>query len=319
MTADEIPMRVAEIVPLTADIRAFRLVATDGRALPAFSGGAHITLLLSSGARQWRNAYSLTGRPGDTDGYTIAVRREAGGRGGSRFLHEAVSVGDEIAVLPPANAFALVATARHHLFIAGGIGITPFLPMAEQAAAQGQDFELHYAARSAAEAAFGDALAARFGNRVTLYASDAGSRMDLARLVSGRPLGTHLYVCGPSRLIEAAFDAARAAAWPESALHAEAFTPPPTGDTFAVTVAASGQEIAVGAEQSLLEALEAAGIDVPNVCRGGACGACFTDVKECDGTILHNDHYLSPDERESGTCILPCVSRFAGRRLVLDL
>lgn len=319
MTGGEIPLRVTAVTPLTDDIRAFRLEAADGRPLPDFSGGAHITLLLSSGGKSWRNAYSLTGTPGDTTAYTIAVRREAGGRGGSRFLHEHITAGDEIIALPPANAFPLVATARHHLFIAGGIGITPFLPMAAQAATQGLDFELHYAARSAAEAAFGEMLRTYHGDRVRLYASDAGSRLDPAALVASRPLGTHLYVCGPARLIDGVFAAARAACWPESALHAEAFTPPPSGDIFTATIASSDARITVAADQSLLEALEAAGIEVPNVCRGGACGACFTDVKSCDGTILHNDHYLSPEERESGTCILPCVSRFAGHTLVLDL
>lgn len=314
----DLTVEVTEVRVVARDVRSFRLAPVVG-SLPPFSAGSHVVVALPCDGGARRNAYSLIGAPWASDAYTIAVRRESRGRGGSRFLHEQVAVGTRLAISRPRNAFPLVGPARHHLFVAGGIGITPFVAMAAQVARDGGSFDLHYALRDGADAAFADDLRAAHGGRVRLYRGDRGERLDLDALVRGRPLGTHLYVCGPNRLIEGAYAAARAAHWPESHLHCEVFAPPATGAPFRVALARSGGVIEVEADDTLLDALEAAGVAVEAMCRGGACGACETAIVACDGTILHADHWLTPEQRARGDRLMPCVSRFAGRTLVLDL
>jgi ferredoxin len=142
--------------------------------------------------------------------------------------------------------------------------------------------------------------------------------IDLPALLAGQPLGTHLYVCGPKGMIAWVRATAEKAGWPRGAVHHEEFLAPPPGKVFDVTLAASGKTVTVGTHQSLLEAIEAAGVEAPYLCRGGACGQCETDVLACDGTIRHNDHWLTEAQKASGQKIMPCVSRFEGRSLVLD-
>ena len=187
-----------------------------------------------------------------------------------------------------------------------------------QLAAHGGRFELHYATRDPALCAYGDELAARHGGRVHLYYDDAGQMIDLPSLLAGQPLGTHLYVCGPKGMIAWVRATAEKAGWPRGAVHHEEFLAPPPGKVFDVTLAASGKTVTVGTHQSLLEAIEAAGVEAPYLCRGGACGQCETDVLACDGTIRHNDHWLTEAQKASGQKIMPCVSRFEGHSLVLN-
>lgn len=315
----EIRVRVAAIEPVAAAVKRFRLVAADGGPLPMFSGGAHVVVTMDDGHRRIRNPYSLTGAPGDASAYEISVLRTEASRGGSAFLHERVAVGDGLVVSPPVNLFPVDRRARKHLFVAGGIGITPFVAMAAQLAAEGGRFELHYAMRDAASGAYAAALAAAHPGRVRLYRSAAGERLDLPGLLAHQPLGTHLYVCGPERMIDGVLAAARDAGWPEASLHAERFLAPPGGEPFEVALARSGTRLRVGEHESLLEALEAAGVDAPYLCRGGACGQCETRVVTCDGSLVHNDHYLTPEDAAAGEKIMICVSRLKGRELVLDL
>ena len=142
--------------------------------------------------------------------------------------------------------------------------------------------------------------------------------IDLKALLKGQPLGTHIYICGPKGMIAWVRSTAEAMGWPSRAVHSEEFLAPPVGKPFEVELAASGKTITVGAAQSLLEAIEAAGVEAPYLCRGGACGQCETDVLGCDGHIEHNDHWLSDEQKASGKKIMPCVSRFGGKSLVLD-
>lgn len=314
-----IPVRVTEIAAVTPLVKRFRLEPVEATTLPQFSGGAHIVIDMQDGATIHRNAYSLMGPPQDTTSYIISVRRDADGRGGSRYLHDHLTKGTVLQISHPVNLFPLAKRASKHLFIAGGIGITPFLAMMEELSGGGAPFALHYAAQSRALAAYGSDLAARFGSRAHLYHSDDGERIALTPLLSHQPLGTHLYVCGPARMIEAVMAAARALGWPETQLHREHFLAPPRGEAYQVELARSGKMIAVGPLQSMLEAIEAAGVDAPYLCRGGACGQCETRVVACEGTLLHADHFLSEAEKASQTKVMPCVSRFAGQRLVLDL
>jgi ferredoxin-NADP reductase len=309
-------LRVAEREALTPLVTRFRFVHPDGAALPLFSGGAHVVIEMPDGAVLRRNAYSLISDPNDASGYEIAVRREDAGRGGSRFMHAKVAEGDLLRVGAPVNLFSLDLRARKHLLIAGGIGVTPFLAQIRQLERLGQAYEMHYLARSRAEAAGLRLLP--IGPRIHVHISEEGGRLDIGGLLAGQPLGTQVYTCGPEGLIGAVEETALRLRWPRAALHSEAFLAPPPGRPFTVRLAKSGITIEVGPHQSLLEAIEAAGVDAPWLCRGGACGQCETAVLSCQGRIEHNDHWLGAADRASQTKIMPCVSRFAGEELILD-
>ncbi|MFZ1345934.1 MAG: PDR/VanB family oxidoreductase, partial [Tabrizicola sp.] len=240
------------------------------------------------------------------------------GRGGSLFMHRHVVPGMELTLSYPVNLFPLDNRAKKHLMIAGGIGITPFLAQIRQLSHLGGKFELHYSARSKPLGAYMDRLTAAHPDRVHCYFDDQKQMIDLKNLLQNQPIGTHLYVCGPKGMIGWVLSTAESMGWPKQALHSEEFIAPGTGLPFTVELAASGKTITVGPTQSLLEAIEAAGVDAPYLCRGGACGQCETTVHKCDGTILHRDHWLTPEEHASNQKIMPCVSRFEGKTLVID-
>ena len=309
-------LRVTEVAPLTPLVTRFRFEHPEGAALPLFSGGAHVVVEMPDEGTLRRNAYSLISDPLDGSGYEIAVRREDGGRGGSRYMHSHVAVGDMLRVTAPVNLFGLDLRARRHVLIAGGIGITPMLSQLRQLDRLQLPYELHYAARSRSEAAGLKLLPE--APQIHVHISEEGNRMDPGAILSGQPLGTHVYTCGPEGLIAAVEDAAGRLGWPGGALHSEAFLAPPPGKPFDVTLARSGVTITVGAHQSLLEALEAAGVKIPWSCRGGACGQCESAVLSCKGRIEHNDHWLSDDDRAAQAKIMPCVSRFQGEELILE-
>ncbi|GAA0793451.1 PDR/VanB family oxidoreductase [Marinobacterium sediminicola] len=316
MSIDSIPVRVAAIEAVAPMIREFRLEAIDG-SLPAFSPGSHVQVAMPGEQREIRNAYSLCSDPRETGSYRIAVRLQEDSRGGSAFMHSQVSVGDRLQITPPANFFAPAWHARKHLLIAGGVGITPFMSYIPELERQGADFELHYLYRSSQTGAYRDELMHRLGQAFNGYDSDAGVRCDLSVLLSNREPGSHVYICGPESLIEGVRETARALGWPESLIHYEAFAAPEPGEPFKAKLVRSGRAVEVAADESLLEALEREGIEVPNLCRGGVCGQCVTSVVE--GSVEHRDDFLSADEKASGTCIMPCVSRAAGNHLILDL
>ena len=314
----KLAVKVAEVVVVNDLIKRFRFVSRDRAALPSFSGGSHVVVEMDDHGTRRLNPYSLMSDPADTSGYEISVRRDDAGRGGSLFLHTHVQAGMEMVLSHPLNFFALDTRARKHLMIAGGIGITPFLSQIKQLGRFGAKFELHYAARNRALGAYMGDLKAAHGDRVHLYYDDDGMVIDLLGLLNRQPIGTHLYVCGPKGMIAWVRKTAQAAGWPPHAVHFEEFLAPGTGLAFTAELAASGKTITVGTHQSLLEAIEAAGVDAPYMCRGGACGQCETAVLACHGTILHRDHWLSQDEQAEGAKIMPCVSRFEGKTLVLD-
>jgi ferredoxin-NADP reductase len=313
----KLALKVTEVETLSPLVKRFRFEDPTGATLPVFSGGAHITVEMPEGDIIRRNSYSLISDPYDGSAYEIAVRREDQGRGGSLYMHTKVSEGDEIIVSTPSNLFQLDLRARKHVLIGGGIGITPFLSQLKQLDMEQKPYELHYAARTRDEAA-GLKLLPESAH-IHVHISDEGARMDLGAILDGQPLGTHVYTCGPEGLIEAVADQAARLNWPETAVHSEAFSAPPPGEPFDVVVKSTGQSITVKADQSLLEALEEAKVEVEYSCRGGACGRCQTKVTACDGRILHNDHWLSEDERAAQQDIMPCMSRFKGTRLELDL
>jgi ferredoxin-NADP reductase len=315
--AETIPVVVDDVRQVTPLIKLFTFRARDGGDLPAFSGGCHIVVVMPCEGRTHRNPYSLASSPWDLNRYQIAVRREAAGRGGSVYLHDRVTVGTHLDIAQPINLFPLAKLARKHVLIGGGVGITPLLAMVEDLKAGNVPFEVHYSARDPEHAYFGVRLRARLGGRVTLYFSSRGERIDFAEALAGQPLGTHVYVSGPAGMIDGAVGAARAAGWTDSHIHCERFGTPPAGAPFDVYLAESGLSVHVPAGMSLLEAIEAAGIDAPYLCRGGACGECETEVLELAGELLHHDHWLSEEDKAGGKKIMPCISRAACTRLVL--
>jgi ferredoxin-NADP reductase len=317
--ADTIPVRVIATEQVTPQIKHFTLAPAAGGGLPAFSGGSHIIVVMRGANRIHRNPYSLMSSPGQLDAYEISVRRMEQSRGGSHFMHDEVQVGSALEIAHPINLFPLDKIARKHLLIAGGIGITPF--MAQLADLHNGDvpYELHYAARSPEHCAFGDILSQREPGRVHRYHDSTGELIDFEGLLSNQPLGTHVYVCGPAPMIEKVVGTARDRGWPDSHIHWEQFSAPPVGDAFDVYLARSKLNVHVVPDQSLLESIEAAGVEIPYLCRGGVCGFCRTAVVEVDGTLVHNDHFLSDEEKASGKAIMPCVSRARCNKLVLDL
>lgn len=310
-----LPVRVARVDTLTPRIKRFTLLPAEDDSLPGFAAGSHIMVHLNIAERSYRNAYSLIGAPSERSAYQIAVRRQEHSRGGSVYLHEQVRAGDRLKVTPPANLFSLDRLAAKHVLIAGGIGITPFMSYVHELTAETVPFELHYAYRDSGHAAFRDALATRLDKRLHEYDAAHGRRLQPRRLLAAQPLGTHVYVCGPGGLIQAVVECARALGWPESHVHYERFVAPQPGRPFAVTCARAGREIEVPADLTLLEALEAAGIEVPSLCRAGVCGQCETELLQ--GEAEHRDTYLS-DASRCGK-IMPCVSRAKCERLVLNL
>lgn len=316
--AATIPVVVREVRPVTPLIRRFTLAREDGLPLPAFSAGAHVVVVMPGDARTMRNPYSLMGTSADLSTYDIAVRLSETSRGGSRFMHEAVAPGTKLAITPPVNLFPLDNVARRHLLLCGGVGITPVSAHVRELVHGVIPFEVHCGARSTEHATLAIELQAIAPDAVTIHLDTPGPAMDVDAILAGQPLGTHLYVCGPGGMIESVIAAAHAAGWPRSHLHWERFTAPPAGKPFEVTLSRSGKRITVPPEMSLLEAIEAAGVDAPFLCRGGACGQCETTVLALDGTLLHHDVYLSADQKASGDRIMPCVSRADCRTLVLD-
>ena len=313
-------VRVTRIETLTPEIKRFTFVDPHGKHLPAFSGGSHVVVVMQDGDKTHRNAYSLMGSPYDSSAYQIAVRRVEGGRGGSRHLHEQVEEGALLQILQPANLFPLAKHARQHVFIAGGVGITPVYSQMEELHIQQADFELHLAVRGPEHIALGEELKARYGERVQLYVQGVDARMDIRQILAERPLGSHVYVCGPDSMIDHTLDSARALGWTDSHIHYERFVEQgSSGQPFSVTLARQGVTLEVPPDQSLLEAAEQAGYKVPYLCRGGACGYCETEVLELDGELDHRDDWLSEQDKLERRKFMPCVSRATCSRLVVDL
>lgn len=316
--AEKIEVIVDAVVPLNDLVTRFEFKRRDGGAFPTFSGGAHTVVEMQDGDITRLNPYSLMSDPADTSKYCISVRRDDEGRGGSLFMHRNVKVGDEMTLTYPVNLFSLDLRAKKHVFLAGGIGITPFKAMIAQLERLNGNWELHYACRSEALATYASGLTEHYPNNVHIYYDDQKQAIDLDGLLAGQPLGTHIYICGPAGMINWVHNTAEAAGWPADNVHSEEFLAPQPGKPFQVKLCKSDLVIDVGEHESLLEAIERAGVEAPFLCRGGACGQCETDVVEFNGEFIHRDHWLEPEDHESGKKIMPCVSRFIGKSLVLD-
>ncbi|MFG1210980.1 PDR/VanB family oxidoreductase [Xanthobacter flavus] len=318
MTSAWFDVRVVSRAIAARDILSLVLEAADGSALPPFDAGAHVDLQLPNGlVRQ----YSLCNAPAQPERYQLGILLEPNGRGGSLSAHQDIREGDLVRISPPRNLFPLV-PAPHALLLAGGIGITPILSMAEDLGARSTPFELHYCVRSPDRAAFRERLQeAPFAAAVNMHFDDLPETMlRLPEVLTAQPAGTHLYVCGPGGFIDFVTATARAGGWPDGRIHLERFASEiPSGEQrpFEIEIAGTGKVITVPADQSAAAALAAAGVAIPLSCEQGICGTCAMEV--LSGIPDHRDMYLSDEERAANDCFTPCCSRAHTPRLVVRL
>ncbi len=314
MTANTIELIVRSVERIADDSIAVIVGRPDGTELPPWAPGAHIDLILDNGLiRQ----YSLSGDPSDRFTWRLGVLREPDGRGGSSHLHDHIRVGSPLTAHGPRNHFALVPEPRY-LFVAGGIGITPILPMIAAAEGAGARWRLLYGGRRRTSMAFTGELGT-YGDRVSIRPQDEYGLLDLDAFLRDADEDTAVYCCGPEPLIAAVENACTAHSLP---LHVERFAPKPTvatapNEAFEVECARTGITLTVPPDSTILAEVRKAGIEVLSSCSEGTCGTCETDVLE--GVPDHRDSVLTPEERKTGESMMICVSRCAGERLVLDL
>jgi vanillate O-demethylase ferredoxin subunit len=313
-------LKVAAKTLEAEDVFGFELVDPDGAPLPAFSAGSHIDVEVAPGlVRQ----YSLCNPPHETHRYQIGVLREPASRGGSVAMAERVEVGSTLRVSEPRNHFALEPGAVRVVLLAGGIGITPILCMAERLARTSIPFEMHYCARGRSRAAFYSRLAqSAFSGQVHFHFDDEDSRIDLAATLNAHGPQDQLYVCGPKGFIDVVLKTAEAAGWAPEHLHREFFTPAEdlvrADDAgFEVEIASTGLRIPVATGQTVLDALTANGVSLEVSCEQGVCGTCVTRVLQ--GVPDHRDMFLSDAEHARNDQFTPCCSRSKTDLLVLDL
>lgn len=288
----------------------------NGGRLPDWTPGSHIDLVFPDGTTR---QYSLCGDRWDAHTYRIAVLREPAGRGGSAYVHDRLSVGDLVGVGGPRNQFPLAPSAAY-LFIAGGIGITPLIPMVYQAELMGCDWQLLYGGRTRSSMAFREELVSAYGDRVHIIPEDELGLIDLATWLATVSPGMKVYCCGPAPLLAVVEKAC--GSWLAHTLRTERFSaavqPEPARRTaFEVELRRSGVTVTVTPDTSVLQAVRDAGVDVLSSCGQGICGTCLTTVLQ--GVPDHRDSLLADDERAANDCMYPCVSRSCGDLLVLDL
>ncbi|MEP7100564.1 MAG: PDR/VanB family oxidoreductase [Burkholderiales bacterium] len=322
-TTDRIALRLVSRREAACDIVVFEFVSADERPLPRFEAGSHVDLMLPGGVMR---PYSLSNDPAETHRYEFGVLREPQSRGGSHALHDRVAVGDVLLASPPRQLFGLKPGGRRSVLLAGGIGVTPLLAMAEALASTASDFTLHYTTRSRERCAFLDRLAApHLAPQVRLYHDDAadGARFDAAAALGAPEVGVQAYVCGPGGFIDHVLAVAATLGWPADQVHVESFTardttPPGTVNrVFQLVIASTGQVLDVPADRSAVAVLADHGLAPPVSCEQGICGTCVTTVLE--GEPDHRDSYLTEGDRARGDCFTPCCSRARSERLVLDL
>jgi vanillate O-demethylase ferredoxin subunit len=303
----------------TKDISLFQLARVDRAPLPSFTAGAHIDVHLPNGlVRQ----YSLCNAPKDQLYYEIGVFNDPDSRGGSVLLHEVVNEGDRISISEPRNLFPLDNSASHHLLIAGGIGITPLLCMAEQLTEKQCNFDLHYCAKSQDHAGFINRINdSEFADRSHYHFSQRDGRLNIAEVLRHYDSGTHLYVCGPVPFMDAVLETAKAEGWPEAHLHREYFAAAKDDSkidaAFEIQLGIDGEIIEIPADKTALEVLIERDIDVPFACEEGVCGSCSTRLLE--GEPEHRDVYMTAEEHLANQEFAICCSRSKSPKLVIDL
>jgi ferredoxin-NADP reductase len=311
----ELDLVVRRRTVIARDVVELVLSSRSGEDLPAWDAGSHVDLLLDDGlVRQ----YSLCGRRA-RDEWRVAVFREHDGRGGSAYVHDRLAEGASVRVRGPRNNFPLLPSPRY-LFIAGGIGITPILPMVAAAEEAGAQWRLLYGGRTRRSMAYGAELASTYGDRVVICPEDECGRLDLDEWLGTPANDVLVYCCGPEPLLLAVEE--RCASWKADSLQLERFVPKavpdsPDHSSFEVELARTGVTVMVPPGETILTAVEQAGVRPPYSCEQGMCGTCETKV--LSGTPQHLDSILTDEEREESKTMMICVSRAACSKLVLDL
>ncbi len=305
---------------LSPSVREFEI--RPERGVRPWSVGSHLDLRVWVDGREEKRSYSLVGLPdgaGADEVYRIAVRRADAGRGGSRWLWS-LQTGDEILIGEPNNHFEIGWQAPHTLLVAGGIGITPLLGMAQLLARRGAPLRMLYAARCADELIYGDALRAALGDRLRTLCSDAGQRIDLDAEIAVLPPGAQLALCGPLRLMDAARAAWQRSGRPSAELRFETFgnSGSRPAEPFWVELPRHGLRIDVPIGRNLLDVLEEHGVQALSDCRRGECGLCAMDIVSVQGTVDHRDVFFSAEQKHANQRLCACVSRVCGGGVVLD-
>ncbi len=330
MSRRNVDVEVSAVRQLAPRIREYLLTSVDGSAMERCEPGSHIELHTTSPVSgPIVRHYSLLGGHGLVDDpsntYRVAVQREDRQRG-SAHIHDSFAVGTRLQISVPKMNFALGRRDPNVLLIAGGIGITPIYSMLRSVVKRDAPFSMVYAGRSIADMALVDEVKELAGSRVTIHESHpAGlngpvTHVDLKALLLAQPEGTHVYVCGPTPMVDAARATAKKLGWPADHVHSELFASGPTGNevAFNVQLKKLGRTIHVGRDTTILDAITAAGVPALFDCRRGECGLCPMTVLEADGPIDHHDRFLSDDDKASGKTLCICVSRTRGQTLVLD-
>lgn len=320
--AGELEVVVRQVRAETSEIRSFVLAPKEGRSLPPFQAGAHIDVYPMPGLER---QYSLVNDPADCSCYVLGVKREQNGRGGSAAMHSQLAEGATVRISRPKNNFSLRRNTGRSLLLAGGIGVTPLLSMAQALAARDADFQLHYFARSNQELAFQDLVTkSTWSDRVLYHFGLVPPLLNdvLGEILSGPGADDVIYLCGPNPFMDVVRNVAEEAGWPAESVVLEHFSaaPPrlePGRGEFVVRLAKRGIELLVPSDKPIIDVLREAGIEIKTSCEQGVCGTCLTQVIE--GEPEHNDLYLSDEEHESGRLMTPCVSRAKSKLLVLDL
>lgn len=313
---------VRSVSYLAQNIFSFEFVDPNGDALPGFTAGSHIDVHLPDGLiRQ----YSLCNDQIETHRYVVAVLREPNGRGGSMAMADALRPGTKVTISVPRSNFKLAPGAKRHVFLAGGIGITPIMSMITAVRAQSQDFHLYYCSRSAERTAFLDVLRPLIGQGLVTVHHDGGDltkSLDLNSVLREQPPGAHLYYCGPNGMLNAA--EAASSHWAEGTTHCERFSADPAAvapiqddsdKPFEVALAKTGKTLSVPVGKSIVQVLKENGIIVDTSCEQGYCGTCMT--RYLDGEPLHRDSVL--DEEDRAEFMMVCCSRAKSARITLDL
>ena len=310
------PANVRAHRDLSAKVREFEIRPEGG--VKAWSVGSHLDVRVEVDGRAETRSYSLVGLPGD-EAYRIAVKRAQPSRGGSRFMWS-METGSELSIGEPNNHFELSFNAPQFLLVAGGIGITPIVGMAQMLAARGANVQMRYAVRSAAELVYGDRLRSALGNRLQTFCSDAGERLDIAAEIAALAPRAQLLACGPITLLDALREAWAAAGRAAADLRFETFgnSGRYEAQPFWVDLPRHGLRLEVPAERSLLDVLNEAGVETLYDCQRGECGLCAVDIVSACGSIDHRDVFFSAHEKQSNQRLCACVSRVHGGGVVLD-
>lgn len=313
-----IPARVVATADLSPDVRQLEIQPDGGP--ERFTAGAHLDVQVYVDGQPELRSYSLIGRPDPARPYRVAVKLLPDSRGGSRYMWS-LAPGARVSVSQPQNNFPLSFGRPAYTLVAGGIGITPIVGMAQELLARGETVEVHYGAASRAHMPYAQDLHALLGERVTLYDLSAGERVDLDALAARLPAGGQLYVCGPLPMLDAAKHVWHARGLPETDLRFETFGASGrfAAQTFTVNVPRLGRSVTVPARQSLLDALIGAGIDMMYDCRRGECGLCAVDVVGGSGIVDHRDLFFSEEQHAANDRLCACVSRVVNGDVSIDL